>query len=316
MRLATEHAWLLGGDEDDEDDPELEDLGTPLALFAAEPNTSPELARVAWRWLETQTYGLWQVSDPDPAPGLWLTDLVSGIRRYVAIPREQLEGVSRWSVLRGSLVALEGTWRTTGTFVSMRPAEGDWAAELAHEPTEDLLWALAGERPRRRRRPKASEPRGVLVEETAPVSPIAADLMSKVLGNLIPTIMGELQERQAAGPTLTNTDGHPLRLITAMIEVNDAAAATTRLAGRGDFRVEDDRELTWRGRELTELERESALAYLRSQTSEPVEEPEEAMRWLRGHLRPRAGGSRSRSTPRSVWRSCSSSSRRSGSSPT
>ena len=291
VRLAIEHAWLLGGDEDEEDDPELEGLGTPLALFAAEPDTSSELARAAWSWLETQSYGLWQVSDPDPTPGLWLTDLVTGIRRYVAIPPEQLEGVSRWSVLLAALVALDGTWRTTGTFMSMRPAEADWAAELAREASADVVRALAGERPRRRAgRRKAPEPHGVLVGEIGPAPPAAADLMSKVLGNLIPAIVGELRQRRAAGPTLTNTDGHSLRLITAEVKVASAAAAGARLAAHPDFEAAEDGELSWWGRELTELERESALALLRSQTSEPVEEPEEAPRWLRGRLRPRKDG--------------------------
>lgn len=76
LRLAIEHAWLLEGDvyEDEEDDhfqselaPELKQSGAPLALLAADPDTSPELARPARLWLQTCGYGLWQVSDPDTA---------------------------------------------------------------------------------------------------------------------------------------------------------------------------------------------------------------------------------------------------------
>jgi hypothetical protein len=41
--------------------------------------------------------------------------------------------------------------------------------------------------------------------------------MSKVLGSLVPGIAGDVWRRRAAGPKLTNTDGHRLRLITARV---------------------------------------------------------------------------------------------------
>lgn len=100
-------------------------------------------------------------------------------------------------------------------------------------------------------------------------------MMSQVLGNLIPAIAGELWRRRAAGPTLTNSDGHRLRLITAVVKVNVRAAAAERLVAHQDFRTEEDGELSWWGRELSEMERQSALAHLRAQLAEePVEEPE------------------------------------------
>ncbi len=223
---------------------------------------------------------------------MWLTDLVSGVRRYAAIPPEQLEGASRWSVLMGALVALDGTWRSTGALVQMRPAEADWAAELAREAALDLAEALTDKRVRPRTgRRKAPEPHGVLAEQTSAASSEVAEMMSQVLGNLIPAIAGELWRRRAAGPTLTNSDGHRLRLITAVVKVNDRAAAAERLAAHQDFRTEEDGELSWWGRELSQIERQSALAHLRAQLAEADgEEPEEAPRWLRGRLRPREGG--------------------------
>ena len=55
--------------------------------------------------------------------------------------------------------------------------------------------------------------------------------MSKVLGSLLPGIVGEVWRRRAAGPKLTNTDGHRLRLITAHVAVNDPGGRD-RDAGR------------------------------------------------------------------------------------
>jgi hypothetical protein len=131
--FAIEHAWLMDGvpDEDEGDDfgfelePELQQLGAPLALLATDPDVPPEISSAAKEWLSTVTYGLWQISDPEPGPGMWLTDIVTGARRYAAIPPEQLPGMSRWSVLLGALVSLDGIWRTTGAVVLLRPFEGE-----------------------------------------------------------------------------------------------------------------------------------------------------------------------------------------------
>jgi len=118
--------------------------------------------------------------------------------------------------------------------------------------------------------------------------------MSKVLGNLIPVIAGDLWRRRAEGPTLTNTDGHALRFVSALVKVKNQAAAAKRLAAHHDFRTEENGQLTWWGRELSEMERQSALAHLRSHLAqddeEPVEEAEEAPRLLRGRLEPREDG--------------------------
>ncbi|MGH2862290.1 MAG: hypothetical protein ACRDLT_12415, partial [Solirubrobacteraceae bacterium] len=94
FRFAMEHAWLLEPDEDAteqpanlsfESEPPLDEFDAPLALLASDPDASPEISSLARDWLETVTYGLWQVTDPVPAPGLWLTDIVTGARRYAAI---------------------------------------------------------------------------------------------------------------------------------------------------------------------------------------------------------------------------------------
>jgi hypothetical protein len=298
FRLAMEHAWLLD-DEDDEDqdglalesEPELERSGAPLVLLATDPDVSPEISSAAREWLSTVTYGLWQVSDPEPGPGLWLTDIVTGVRRYAAIPPEQLPGMSRWSVLLGALVSLDGIWRSTGAVVMLRPSEGDGAAEWVHGASVALAKELTGKRGRRPGRRREPEPHGVLVEAAESLHPEIAALMSKVLGSLVPGIAGEVWRRRAAGPKLTNTDGQRLRLITARVAVNDPAGVARRLASHADFRTEDGGELSWWGRELTAMERESALAQIRSLgEDESIEQPDEPQRWLRGRLEPHPEG--------------------------
>jgi tetratricopeptide (TPR) repeat protein len=154
FRLAMEHTWLLDDDDEEEDrdglalesEPELERSGAPLALLATDPDVSPEIASAAREWLATVTYGLWQISDPEPGPGLWLTDIVTGVRRYAAVPPEQLPGMSRWSVLLGALVSLDGIWRSTSAVVLLRPAEGDGAAEWVHDASVAIAKALRGKR--------------------------------------------------------------------------------------------------------------------------------------------------------------------------
>jgi hypothetical protein len=130
----------------------------------------------------------------------------------------------------------------------------------------------------------------VPVEERGPEAPPIADLTSKVLGNLLPEIAGDVTDRRAAGPGLVNTDGHPLKLITATLAVDDAIAAASALATHADFRTEEDGELTWWGRELTALERETAMAAVRAETGQAIEQDEAGSRWLRGRLQPRSGG--------------------------
>ncbi|MGH2859942.1 MAG: hypothetical protein ACRDLT_00385, partial [Solirubrobacteraceae bacterium] len=243
-------------------------------------------------WLETVTYGLWQVTDPVPAPGLWLTDIVTGARRYAAIAPEQLPGMSRWSVLLGALVSLDGVWRSTGAVVLLRPSEGDRAAEWVHDASTAITKALAGKRARRPGRRREPEPHGVLVEVGEPMDPRVAALMSQVLGTLLPGIVGEVWHQRAAGPKLTNTDGHRLRMITAQITVNDPDTVTRTLVAHEDFRAEDESGLSWWGRELSGTERAAALAQIHSLVGddEPTEEADRPQRWLRGRLALRANG--------------------------
>ena len=302
MRLAIERAWLRSSRDDDQlwpDDNQLwpddqeEEPSAPLALLAADPETPSDIASAARRWEDTCTYGLWQVADPIASPGVWLTDLVSGTRRYAAVPPEHIQQAGKWSVLLAALVAIDGVWRTTGAVVHMRPSEGDLAAESVHSTRIEIERAISGKRGRRRPiRPREPEPHGVLVERREPYDPLRAALISVLISDLMPTIVSELWARREAGPTLTNTDRERLEFISAVVNVPDQAAAAKRLAAHGDFKIEDEGVLTWWGGELSQLERESMLAQLRAQfgEDEPVDNPDEPPRWLRGRLRPTAGG--------------------------
>lgn len=306
IRLAIERAWLREQDDDEEDvdldpdeiepepEPELADSTAAMARLATDPSTPVEIADDAGMWVETCTYGLWQLSNPRPRPGVWLTDIVSGVRRYAAISPQQLAGAGRWSVLMGPLVAIDGVWRTTGAVVPLRPSEADGAAELVQGAANDLVRVLSGKRTRRKRgRGRGAVPHGVLVEAAEKAGSGFANLIGKVVGSLLPVITGELWRRRAAGPRLHNTDGHPLKFITAQVNVEDPTAAAERLAAHPDVRFEDDEGLfTWWGRELTAMEQQSALAEMRARfgEDEPVEDADETPRWLRGRLKPANGG--------------------------
>lgn len=310
-QMAIERSWLMEPDDDldenddgdeqawlerDEGDPDLSESRSPVALLARAENTSAEVADVAADWHQTCSYGLWLVGDPRPAPGVWLTEIVCGARRYVEVAPEQLDGLACWSVLLGAIVSLGGTWHTTGTFISLSPAEGDAAASLVSEAATDLLRVLSGKRARGPRRRRA-DPFGVLAGVSDEPDPPFADLVSKITANLLPAIAGGIRQQRAAAPRLTNTDGHPLKMITALVAIEEEAStgAARRLAAHPDFTCDED-GIGWWGRELTAAEREQTLHSVRAQLQEAeeeeleIEEPEEPRRWLRGRLRPAEGG--------------------------
>ena len=310
IRMAIERSWLTEPDDDldehddedeqawlerDDGDPDLSESRSPVALLARGEDTPAELADVALDWYETCCYGLWLVEDPRPAPGVWLTEIVCCARRYVEIAPEQLDGLARWSVLFGAIVSLGGSWHTTGTFISLSPAEGDAAASLVNEAATDLVRVLSGKRacgPRRRQ----ADPYGVLAGVSEDPERPFVELVSKITANLLPPIAGAIRHRRKAGPRLTkNTDGHPLKMITALVAIDGPSTGMLeRLAAHPDFTREES-GIGWWGRELTAAEREQSLQSVRAQLEDSyeedveIEEPDEPRRWLRGRLRPAHG---------------------------
>jgi hypothetical protein len=96
---------------------------TALRLMAADPQAPPDDARRALQWAEHGQYGLWQLHDPVPSPGVWGRDLATGTSRYLSFPPGALDGAAPWSVWLGAAVPLDGTWRVTGTGI-MLPCGG------------------------------------------------------------------------------------------------------------------------------------------------------------------------------------------------
>ena len=287
-RMAEEHAWLIGAEDRDPSPGQRFDPDAPLASFALAPSTPSRQSVAARRWLEHHCYGLWQVRDAVAEPGVWLTELVTGVTRYAAIPPELLEHAGRWSVLLGGLVAVDGTWRPCAGMLLLRPREADEGADLVQELTYTVASNATGKNAPGRSRGNHGEPHGVLASITEPSSPLVARFVSMVIGSGMPQLLAFVAQLRDAQPKLVNTDKDPLCLIKATVAVDDVSAVVARLSEHPDFRVEDG-TITWWGRELDALERETSLAELRTVLKEHGEDPELSepdtpRRWLRGSI--------------------------------
>lgn len=287
-RMAEEHAWLIGAEDRDPSPGQLFDPDSPLASFAADHSTPSPQAAAARRWIEHHSYGLWQVRDPVGEPGVWLTELVTGAKRYAAIPPELLESVGRWSVLLGGLVAVDGSWRPVTGLLPLRPREADEAVELVQELSYTVASSANGRKAPRRDRGGVGEPHGVLASFTEPSSPLVARFISMVIGSGMPQLLAFVAQLRDEQPKMVNTDKDPLCLIKATIAVTDTAEVVARLSEHPDFRIEDG-TITWWGRELDALERETSRAELRAMLKERGEtadlsEPDTPRRWLRGSI--------------------------------
>jgi len=291
VRLAVEHAMVAGSDGDDPSD-------CALAAFASSPDTAPELAAQARCWFEHARYGLWQISDPHPGPGLWCRDVLTGTLRYAQFAPEQVEGLPRWVTLLGLLVPVDGVWRSAGAAIQLSPAEADAVCQTIQAGAESIVHSELGKRrarksQRRLHRPipfGQADPHGVLGEVDDPSPPAIASLLSTITGVLLPRIIAELRDYRAAPPQLRNTDGDPMCLITARVRVADPDALIPHLVAHPDFHTDDDqRALTWLGMPIPAGQRESIRAELRAQlaadghNSEVVVDDDDH-RWVRGQL--------------------------------
>ena len=136
--------------------PVADPANTPLRAFAADPATPGELAARASEWDQHVLFGIWQVREPEAAPGVWCTELVSGLRRYAQFPVTALDGAAPWSVWLGALVPTDGIWRSTGNGIWLSPVEGDAVAEYAEQGVWHVLEEFSGV-PHDRRRPEPDE---------------------------------------------------------------------------------------------------------------------------------------------------------------
>ncbi|MCL2581469.1 MAG: hypothetical protein FWE35_03330 [Streptosporangiales bacterium] len=117
---------------------------TPLTAFASDSGTPPHLARRASDWAEHSHYGLWQLIYPEPRPGAWARDLISGTQRFLDFPPEVIGGAPRWSVWLGGAIVVDGVWRVTGTGLMLSPAEADAVAAVVDHGVDMMAKTLSG----------------------------------------------------------------------------------------------------------------------------------------------------------------------------
>jgi hypothetical protein len=120
---------------------------TALRLMAADPEVPPDDARRAFQWAEHGQYGLWQLRDPVPSPGVSGCDLATGTSRYLSFPPGALDGAAPWSVWLGAAVPLDGTWRATGTGIMLSPDEADAVAEALSREVSRVIQSARQEIP-------------------------------------------------------------------------------------------------------------------------------------------------------------------------
>ena len=69
---------------------------------------------------------------------MWLTDLLTGMRRYVNVAQEQAPLVPP-AVLVGQILPLDGIWRTAGTMAVVSPETAAGLAEVILELRQQIL---------------------------------------------------------------------------------------------------------------------------------------------------------------------------------
>ena len=235
------------------DDP----VNTPLRAFAADPATAGELAGQASEWDRHVRFGIWQVGEPETAPGVWCTELVSGMRRYTQFPAAVLDGAAPWSVWLGALVPADGIWRSTGNGIWLSPLEGDAVAEYAEQAVWHVLEELSGVPRGRLPEPGEirfgqAEPYCVRWETDEEPDPEFGENISPVIARLTTVLASRVWWKRSVPVALTNTDGEPMMLIDATVTVS--GDVTKRLSARSDFGEEQggqDGQLVWWGDHVT-----------------------------------------------------------------
>ena len=193
---------------------------TLLAAFAADPQTPGELARLARDWDEGTVYGLWQMESPTADPGVWVRDLVTGIRKYAEFPPGALEGAPPWTSWLGCLLPVDGIWRSTGVGLRLSPAEADAIGEYADASVRVLAVSLAGDSSadipgKPPIRFGQAGPYGVISEFDEPMEGEYAAFVSRVVAAVVPESAVEVLRYRAAPPQKRKTAfGSPAQLLT------------------------------------------------------------------------------------------------------
>ena len=187
---------------------------TPLMAFADDPATPPHLARRAADWAEYGHYGLWQLADPVPSPGVEGMDLASGTRRYLDFPPGKLDGAAPWSVWLGCAVPVDGVWRITGTGLMLSPDEGDAVTESLGEAVSKMISTAQG-MPLAELDPAGPTPfddpppHGVRWEYFTPLGPLYAVGSGNILMMLAGRLLAHVALHRARGPRPGKYAGDP-----------------------------------------------------------------------------------------------------------
>lgn len=253
---------------------------TPLQAFAADPGTPAGLAARAMAWDDYAHYGMWQVTDPVPSPGVWCTELVSGAEKYVHFPPEVMDAAAPWAVWLGPLVPVDGVWRSTGSGFWLSPVEADALAEYVADLIRMIALTESGvpddhvPYPQQARFGQA-EPHGVYVATDDPLDPDSANLAGMVVASALLQLASWVWQKRSGRMESANTEGQPLVMIDATVAVRGDLPG--RLAALPDFGEEEDGEdgqIVWWGDPVDDL------------TFLPDSERE---RLVRGRLRPEEG---------------------------
>lgn len=178
---------------------------TLLMAFADDPATPPHLARRAADWAEYGHYGLWQLRDPAPSPGVEGLDLASGTRRYLDFPPGKLDGAAPWSVWLGSAIPVDGIWRVTGTGIMLSPDEGDAVTEALEKAVATMVSSAQGMPLAELGPPEAvpyddPPPHGVRWDYFTPLGPMHASGSGDILMMLAGRLLADVTLHRARGP--------------------------------------------------------------------------------------------------------------------
>ena len=252
---------------------------TPLQAFAADPETPAELVARAIERHEHVRYGVWQVANPSPSPGVWCTDLVSGTRRYAQFPAEVIDGAPPWSVWLGALAPTEGIWRATRAGIWLGPVEGDAVAEYAEDAVWHMLRTITGESgdyqsALEQVRFGQADPYCVRWETGEEPEPEFGDFASPVVARLAPRLASWVWLKRAERVLLRNTDGEAMVLIDAAVMVDGDVAE--HLLARSDFGEEEkgaDGQLVWWGAPVDDRSDEPVMLHFHEDGSAHVAGP-------------------------------------------
>jgi hypothetical protein len=285
-------AGKAGDAEEDNDAP-----NTPLRAFAADPETSAELAARATERDRHVRYGVWRVANPSPSPGVWCTDLVSGMRRYAHFPAEVMADAPPWSVWLGALTPVAGIWRSTRAGIWLSPVEGDAVAEYAEDTAWHTLHDITGKPTDYPPMPEQvrfglAEPYCVRWETDEEPEPGFGNFASPLVARLAPRLASWVWLRRAELVLLTNTDGEPMVLMDATVTVDGDVAE--RLFARSDFGEEEngeDGQIVWWGGPVDDHSDGPIVMHFHDDGSAHVTGPEdeEEERVVLGRLTPKPG---------------------------